>query len=365
MLETIFKFSKTPIASIIKLLSAKTEVRFAKGPPETYFIDDRSLDGINAFHLASRFHGQSLFVIVKFLREENLLESLLTEIQTCVERTPMHMAARNHSPLPLRIFMFLDIIDIDVKDKRGFTALHIASKEGLATNCQLLLDNGAYPNVLADDNYKTTPLHLAKTKNIVNLLIKYGANPFARQAENRRSVMDILLQTHPQAIEEILNLGISTNGQELDSTDLQIIFNFEFFFHEGLTKDLHCIENQPFQHVDEIAGLSKISDSNYKDLLKTPLAEAFLHIKWQLINSLFYCNVGCYAAFLLMLSIMTILLGHMSNCVSDIENGTFCTTYNKELNRSFWNIVKKYTNEPEDSYLRFQGKIKDSVSAAD
>ena len=128
-------------------------------------------------------------------------------------------------------------------------------------------------------------MHLAKTRNIVNLLIKYGANPFARQAESRRSVMDILLQTHPQAVEEILNLGISTNGQELDSTDLQVIFNFEIFFHEGLTKDVHHFENQPFKHVDEMAGLSKISDSNYKDLLKTPLAEAFLHIKWQLIDT--------------------------------------------------------------------------------
>ena len=46
--------------------------------------------------------------------------------------------------------------------------------------------------------------------------------------------MDILLQTHPQAVEEIMNAGIETNGQDLDSSDLHIIFNFELFFREGL-----------------------------------------------------------------------------------------------------------------------------------
>ena len=47
--------------------------------------------------------------------------------------------------------------------------------------------------------------------------------------------MDKLLENHPLCVEEIMNLGIQTNGQELDSTDLQIIFNFESFFYEGLT----------------------------------------------------------------------------------------------------------------------------------
>ena len=47
--------------------------------------------------------------------------------------------------------------------------------------------------------------------------------------------MDKLLENHPLCVEEIMNLGIQTNGQELDSTALQIIFNFESFFYEGLT----------------------------------------------------------------------------------------------------------------------------------
>ena len=34
----------------------------------------------------------------------------------------------------------------------------------------------------------------------------------------------------------MMNAGIETNGQELDSGFLKIIFNFEIFFREGLDK---------------------------------------------------------------------------------------------------------------------------------
>jgi hypothetical protein len=34
----------------------------------------------------------------------------------------------------------------------------------------------------------------------------------------------------------MMNAGIETNGQELDSGFLKVIFNFEIFFREGLEK---------------------------------------------------------------------------------------------------------------------------------
>ena len=114
----------------------------------------------------------------------------------------------------------------------GKAPLHIASREGNEANCQFLIDHGADPNIYGNDNHKKTPLHRARTQKVVSLLIKNGANPFARQGGQRKSVIDVLLQIHPQAVEDIMNTGIETNGQELDSADLQIIFNFEVFFQE-------------------------------------------------------------------------------------------------------------------------------------
>ena len=65
--------------------------------------------------------------------------------------------------------------------------------------------------------------------------------------KNQRSVMDTFLFRYPQAIEEVFNFGIVTNDQELDSVDLQIIFDFEFFFKEGFQNYPHdAYENLDF-----------------------------------------------------------------------------------------------------------------------
>ena len=366
MIEAIKKHSKAPIASLTNLLSMKTEVEFAKGFPDTYCSDDRSLDGINAFHLAARFHGQSFLIIIRFLRDNNILETLQPFLQipdVHMSKTLLHTAAKSPSPLSLKILLLLNVLNINAKDKRGFTALHIASKEGNDMNCQLLLDYGADANAHGNDGNKTTPLHLAKTKHIVNMLLKYGANPFAKQVESNASVIDKLLDTNPQAVEEIVNLGILTNGQELDSPDLQIIFNFEMFFHEGAKNDmLENDDNQSnLQYVDEMAAISKIAESSHTDLMKTPLVEAFLHLKWQSVDSLFYCNVAAYTAFLLMLTIMTALLGHMSNCVK-VDNvltgyNINCTEYNKQPDLIFWNVVERHINDQKSSHHNTLGQL--------
>ena len=359
MVEAIKKHSKAPIASLTNLLSMKTKVEFAKGFPDTYCSDDRSLDGINAFHLAARFHGQSFLIIVKFLRNNNKLETFQHLLQICdvhMSKTLLHTAAQSPSPLSLKILLLLNILDIDAKDKRGFTALHIASKEGNDMNCQLLLDYGADANAHGNDGNKTTPLLLAKTKHIVNMLLKYGANIFAKQVESEASVIDRLLDTHPQAVEEIVDLGILTNGQELDSSDLQIIFNFEMFFHEGAKNNMpENDDNQSkLQYVDEMAAISKISQSSHINLLKKPLVEAFLHSKWQSVDSLFYCNVAAYTTFLLMFTTMTALLGKMSDCNEVVDDVTGyninCTEYNKTPDLNFWDVVERHIDDQKSSH---------------
>ena len=70
---------------------------------------------------------------------------------------------------------------------------------------------------------------------------------------SKRSVLDNLLQRHPQAVEGIMNAGIETNGQELDSEDLKIFFNFEVFLQEGIDSS----KNQ-FDEVNEMTIHKKI-----------------------------------------------------------------------------------------------------------
>ena len=63
----------------------------------------------------------------------------------------------------------------------GYTALHMAVKEDNEEHCKVLLENGADPNVFGvKSDYFKTPLHRARTQKVVQLLLKYGADPNSR-----------------------------------------------------------------------------------------------------------------------------------------------------------------------------------------
>ena len=59
-----------------KILSDTTKITFSNGISDEYLNDDCILDGINAIHLAARFHVQSLFEIVNLLRGNDVLHIL-------------------------------------------------------------------------------------------------------------------------------------------------------------------------------------------------------------------------------------------------------------------------------------------------
>lgn len=294
--------SEYPAESLKKLLSVKTSLKFANGDPDSYFKDDRTLDGINAFHLAGRFHCQSLVAIVKVLRDQDLIDSVLDLIQVKdphMGKTPLHMATKNSSSLALTIFLLCGV-NVDSTDNRGYTALHMASKEGFEANCQVLLENRADPNALGDKNHAKTPLHRARSQKVVNVLLKYGANPCIKGSE-KNSIFGKLLLRNPLLVNELFLSGIQTNRQDLDSSGLQIIYDFELFFNE-------------MENGDEMTTHSKLVNSKSLDLLQNPLVDAYLQIKWQLIQKFFYLNLACFSFFLVMFTFFGILTGKLYQC---------------------------------------------------
>ena len=57
----------------------------------------------------------------------------------------------------------------------------MAVKEDNEEHCKVLLENGADPNVFGvRSDYFKTPLHRARTQKVVQLLLKYGADPNSR-----------------------------------------------------------------------------------------------------------------------------------------------------------------------------------------
>jgi len=75
--------------------------------------------------------------------------------------------------------------DVNARNKRNSTPLHLASFKGYADSMQLLIRHGADVNARDEDN--SMPLHLASTKGKVDsmqLLIQYGADVNARGEGN-------------------------------------------------------------------------------------------------------------------------------------------------------------------------------------
>ena len=122
----------------------------------------------------------------------------------------------------------------------GYTPLHNAVDIGSVACTHLLLKNDANPNVFGlKPLYHFAPLHLAKTVKIVKLLLNFEADPLLDsetkgiQKGRRSTLFQSLLSKQPKAALELLNLGVMTNGEALDSDQLLVILDYNQLLHEG------------------------------------------------------------------------------------------------------------------------------------
>ena len=160
--------------------------------------------------------------------DDKVYEWSLSAKDPHMQMTPLHFSIKCQNHLS-SLIMLICGADIEAKDLRGYTALHIAAKEGIEEHCVSLLDHGADPNAFGNGNkFNKTPLHRARTQRIVQILLSYNADPSARMVDclwapesemkpdSKYSVIDVYLRRNPQFIEEIFLNGITTNGEDLD-----------------------------------------------------------------------------------------------------------------------------------------------------
>ena len=223
---------------------------------------------------------------------------------------------------------------MNVTDHRGNTPLHISVRSRYDKNTLLLLENGANPN--ASSHTARTPLHRASSKGSVRLLLQYGANPFilmpsgANSRAKHQSVMKHLLKQQPQACMELFDHGITTNGQPIDSDNLLVIFDYEMFYQEGVINSSSMsssnLEHPPAMKplaqktCDEMAVHRAILKYDVGDILKHPLSESFLHIKWQLTKKVPYANLLSVALFVFTLTALAVYETYLSKCVDEDIN---------------------------------------------
>lgn len=86
--------------------------------------------------------------------------------------------------------------DIEFKNHVGHTALHASIGESRYIFTEILLQNGANPNV--SDMSHMTPLHIASANGLsrhVSLLLRYGADP---ELENMHGLKPIQIATNQE-----------------------------------------------------------------------------------------------------------------------------------------------------------------------
>ncbi len=99
----------------------------------------------------------------------------------------LHVAAM-HNQLGSARFFLNKKVDINAKDKNGWTPLHLASFKNYEM-MEFLLKNGADPNI--KDNEGNTPLYNAVSRyhiGGISLLLKYGADPTVKNKEGLKPV---------------------------------------------------------------------------------------------------------------------------------------------------------------------------------
>ena len=131
-------------------------------------------------------------------------------------------------------------------------------------------------------------------ESIIQILIQHGADDCLKRKkegeDKEKTALDILMDKNPSTVKAILDDKIYTNGQDLNSEHLLLVF------------DLDVIQkSEQSAELNEMTLHSKISNVKEQKLLEHPLSEAFLVLKGQLLRRYNVSNIViylCYAFFL-------------------------------------------------------------------
>ena len=126
------------------------------------------------------------------------------------QQTALMLAAANGNDEPLQALLSLPDSRANAADNRGWTALFYAIFYGHPSTAEILLKNGADPNV-TEKNRLSTPLIVAAEAghdDIIRILLRYGADP-NRKTSDGSSAIDLASGRGHAAAVRILNLAIS------------------------------------------------------------------------------------------------------------------------------------------------------------
>lgn len=178
--------------------------------------------------------------------------------------------------------------------KDGRTALHAAIvKESRFWDCaRLLLEAHVDPN--RADNFGYTPLHIAalnEFSSCVLLLLDFGADVTAR-TNGGSTALSFIVRRTPEVIPKYVqkfDAAVKVNDHEIGDVDCEIKLDFKILV--------------PHYERGETELLLTFIEVGQKHILKHPLCETFLFLKWRRIRKFFLFSLFFHLVFVLLFTI--------------------------------------------------------------
>lgn len=223
----------------------------------------------------------------------------------------------------------------DYVNDYGYTPLHTSVETDNKDGTILLLKNDADPNMFGKIPYHHfTPLHLASSKKMVEILLSFDADPSLVSErketcqENKATIFQSLISKNPDSALEILNDGVRTNGKTLDSDQLLLIVDYGQFkleanhFKENGQQSLNdANENSVVigeryinKEPDELAIHKMILKERCRNLMNHPVLESFLDLKWQLTKPLYWGHLFIYSLFIFPITALILTQTYWLRC---------------------------------------------------
>ncbi|XP_043219510.1 transient receptor potential channel pyrexia-like [Amphibalanus amphitrite] len=242
-------------------------------------------------------------------------------------KTALHLAAEDGSVGCARL-LHDHGARLDLTTNRGQTALHLAAKSQSAELVELLLSWGA--DINARDSDLRTPLHCCigkqcRSLDVIKVLVNHGAlinegdtagyTPLHVAAINQFSSCVELLMDHGGDV-TLRNKGGISCLQLIKHRTPSVLANLPdrfsrailFYERDGVLNNKFAelkINFKPLmsQAKGECHFLKALIDIDQKHLLKHPLCESFLHMKWMKVRKFLFANVMYYLLFCVLLSV--------------------------------------------------------------
>lgn len=251
-----------------------------------YGADVRSQFGRNrmtALHLAAE---NDYTKCVRLLLERGAA----VDARNAGQQTPLHLACLAQCADAVEVLLKHGA-DVRAVYKDGRTALHAAIvKESKCFECaKLVLLAGV--DVNRADNYGYTPLHIAALNEFVvctRMLIEFGADVTAR-TNGGVSALSFIVRRTPEVVPKLvakMDASIAVNEHEIGDVDCEVKLDFRVLV--------------PSAERGETELLLAFIEVGKKQLLKHPLCETFLFLKWKRILKFFAFSLFYHALYVLL-----------------------------------------------------------------